>query len=495
MTDINYKIDLEIIEKYSKSLLMKIDENFENILFRNLFKFSILRFELKVAKMKIAKLLRKIEALKNNDPELRNKKELYNLINSYLGVSEIEKKKFGEVFTPFKLIEEMLNTLPKEVWSNPHLKWGDFANGIGNFPAVVLSKLMKGLELWEPDQEKRYKHIVEEMLYVCDISPKNMFIYLMIFDPNNKYKMNFYTGSFLEEGFDNHMKNVWGIDKFDIIIGNPPYNMPFKFNTGQGTTGNYIWDKFVIKSINMLNVDGYLNFVHPPGWRKPPSLKSKNKDILKLMLGLQIHYLEIHNVEDGLKIFNAGTSYDFYLLQNKKVYKETTIKGDDGKVYNVNLREWQFIPNSNFDIINNLLATDNDIKCPIIYNRTNYGADKKHVSRVKDDVYMYPVVHATNKSGVRYVYSSVNDKGHYGIKKVIFGDSGINDVVIDINGDYAMSQHAMAIEIENIQEGDKLKKILLSDNFQNILKSLSWSNYGIEWKIFTYLKKEFWKEF
>jgi len=122
---------------------------------------------------------------------VQNILKIQELINSYLGISTIEKRLLGEVFTSFKLVSEMLDTLPKEVWSNPKLKWGDFANGIGNFPAVAIQRLMEGLKEWEPDDEKRYKHIIENMIYVCDISPKNMFIYLMIFDPDNKYKMNF----------------------------------------------------------------------------------------------------------------------------------------------------------------------------------------------------------------------------------------------------------------------------------------------------------------
>ena len=70
----------------------------------------------------------------------------------------------------------MLNTLPAEVWSNPNLKWLDPANGTGPFPAVVIYKLMKGLESWEPDADKRYKHIIENMIYVCELQPKNMFL-------------------------------------------------------------------------------------------------------------------------------------------------------------------------------------------------------------------------------------------------------------------------------------------------------------------------------
>jgi hypothetical protein len=40
----------------------------------------------------------------------------------------------------------MLDQLPKEVWSDPTLKWLDPANGIGNYPVVAYYKLMDGLK-------------------------------------------------------------------------------------------------------------------------------------------------------------------------------------------------------------------------------------------------------------------------------------------------------------------------------------------------------------
>ena len=47
--------------------------------------------------------------------------------------------------------------------------------------------------------------------------------------------------------------------KFDVVIGNPPYNNI----RGTKTNGNLLWDKFVIKSLNdITKIGGYLCFVH-----------------------------------------------------------------------------------------------------------------------------------------------------------------------------------------------------------------------------------------
>ena len=46
------------------------------------------------------------------------------------------KDKFGEVFTPKALIDEMMNKLKEidpSVFKNPNLKWLDPQNGTGNF--------------------------------------------------------------------------------------------------------------------------------------------------------------------------------------------------------------------------------------------------------------------------------------------------------------------------------------------------------------------------
>lgn len=75
------------------------------------------------------------------------------LINDCLKPKDIEKKKFGEVFTPMFLVNEMLDNLPNEVWSNKNLKWFDPAAGMGNFPVAVYLRLMDGLKEVIEDKE------------------------------------------------------------------------------------------------------------------------------------------------------------------------------------------------------------------------------------------------------------------------------------------------------------------------------------------------------
>lgn len=188
-------------------------------------------------------------------------KDVVRMLRDYVKVGEVEKKKFGEVMTPISLVNEMLDTLPSEVWSNPDLKWLDPANGCGVFPSVVVERLMVGLSTWQPDEDLRYKHIMENMIYVCEIQPKNMFLYLCAFDPNDEYELNVYTGSFLDQGFDDHMKNVWGVGKFDIVVGNVPYQE--SDGGGTGDSAKPLYNLFTEKSYN---ISDKIIFVIPSKW-------------------------------------------------------------------------------------------------------------------------------------------------------------------------------------------------------------------------------------
>ena len=86
--------------------------------------------------------------------------ELLKFIHDCLKPKELEKKEFGEVFTPIPLINEMLDKLPIEVWKNPELKWLDPANGMGNFMIIVYFRLFEGLKDVIIDDKLRKIHIL-----------------------------------------------------------------------------------------------------------------------------------------------------------------------------------------------------------------------------------------------------------------------------------------------------------------------------------------------
>jgi len=391
------------------------------------------------------------------------------------------QKAHGEVHTPLTLIDEMLNKLPAEVWSNPDLKWLDPAMGTGGFPIRVYDRLMDSLAEWEPDESARRKHILEQMIYGVELQAKNVVITRMILDLEGEYKLNFAAADSL--AFD-----YWGGMKFDVVVGNPPYQAP-QVASGKRGGGDQLWDKFVVLALdNLLAKNGYLCFVHPAIWRKPQAA------LWPKMSGLQMHYLEIHNTKDGQKTFNAGTRYDFYVIENKPYSEKTIVVDEIGACHSLDLREWPWLPNYAFKAIGKIIETKEN-ESRIIFNVSNYETRKSWTSETEDGEFIFPLIHTTAQSGVRYCYSSRDDNGHFGIPKVIFGDSGIYNPIIDLDGKYGMTQHAMALPVTNMDEAEKVTSILSGEIFEEILAATKWSNFQIDWRMFKFFKKDWWKEF
>jgi hypothetical protein len=418
-------------------------------------------------------------------------KDVILMLRKYVKVGEVEKKKFGEVMTPLELVKEMMATLPEEVWSNPNLKWLDPANGTGPYPTWVIFKLMRGLEKWEPNEEKRYKHIVENMIYVCELQPKNMFLYMCVVDPWDIYKLNIYTGSFLSEGFDKHMKEVWNTDKFDIIIGNPPYNDNQNSNGKRGG-GTSLWDKFVNKYFTILNENGFICNVHPNGWRG----LGKHASIGNLMKSKQILYLEIHDAQDGMRIFGAGTKYDWYTLQNCNAFKETKIKDQDGKMNTIDISKLPFIPSGMFEEIISLISNDDNDRINLLHSYSKYESRKTWMKNINTDGYKYPcVMQVSTKNEISSLWwSSTNKNGMFGIPKVISG-SMASGVIIDIEGKYGLTQHCFAIvdEVENLEN---IQKALCNPKFIKLSSMMSMvTKDRYDRNTLKVLKKDFWKKF
>jgi len=419
---------------------------------------------------------------------IKNTRELSNLIDKYLIPQELEKKSNAEVSTPFKLRQEMLDKIPKEFWTSLN-KVFEPCSGKGGFIVDIIDRFMKGLKKIIPNKKKRYKTIVEECLYFSDINPTNIYICKLLIDHNNKYKINYYEGDTLKLD----IKKKWKINNFDAIIGNPPYN-----SSGNIGTGNTIWQDFTKMSLNIfLKPNGYLLYVHPPGWRKPNTKRGKFFGLYELMTNEnQMIYLSIHGVKDGKQTFNCGTRYDWYLIQKIKNYTSTLVNDEKNININIKLDKFKWLPNYNISKIKTILADKDEEKCEIMYDRTSYGADKKNrVSKVQSDEFKYTCIHSTPKSGIRYMFSNVNNRGHFGISKVIFGESGINTPVIDMEGKYGMTHGAMAIKVDNVKEAEIICKVIEGKKFNDIIKSCLFSSFRIDWNIFKDMKKDFWKEF
>lgn len=415
---------------------------------------------------------------------IKNSKELSLLIDKYLIPQELEKKSNAEVSTPFILRQEMLDKIPIDFWKSVK-KVFEPCSGKGGFLIDIIDRFMIGLKEVIPDEKERYKTIVEECLYFNDINPTNIFICKLLVDPYNEYKLNYNEGDTLTL----NIQEKWKISGFEAVIGNPPYNLT-------ENSRHILWHLFVKKSIQywLIN-DGLLLYVHPALWRKPVSNRSKLYGLYNLMTkNNTIVYLEIHGTKDGMKIFKCGTRYDFYLLK-KKINNNfaTTIIDENGNKYITNIGNMNWLPNSNYKLIENI--TNDANKVNIIYSRSAYGNDKKWMSRKQISKYIYPCVLSTPKKEIRYMYSEHKNNGHFGINKIIFGETSVYNSFYDNDGQYGLTDGAIAIQEDDKIISDNILCAIKSDKFHKLLNACSWSNYRIEWNMIKDLNKDFWKEF
>jgi hypothetical protein len=280
--------------------------------------------------------------------------------------------------------------------------------------------------------------------------------------------------------------------KFDVVIGNPPYQAPKELEGGKkkGTIGGDLWSKFVKKSVELCKDDGYISLIHPPMWRKP------EHEIWELLNKYQILYLEIHSEEDGKKTFGAATKYDWYVIQKTEYKHPTSIMDELEQTHFLNLKDLPFLPNYNYENFWKLIAQKDEETCNVIYSRSAYGTDKAWMSKIRTEDYKYPVVHGMQKNnGITYWYSNKNNNGHFNIPKVILGWGRYQYPFVDIEGKYGMTQIVFGIAVESEKEAEGIRKAIESDHFKDIIKSTKWSSFQTEWRMFKYFKRDFWKGF
>ncbi|MCX6252933.1 MAG: hypothetical protein NTV31_00415, partial [Bacteroidia bacterium] len=70
-----------------------------------------------------------------------------------------------EVFTPPGLVNDILDFLPGDLWSNPNAKFLDPVCKSGVFLREMAKRLDKGLETTLPDKHQRINHIFKNQLY------------------------------------------------------------------------------------------------------------------------------------------------------------------------------------------------------------------------------------------------------------------------------------------------------------------------------------------
>ena len=390
-----------------------------------------------------------------------NENEIKEFIKDNLTIKKKEKDKYGEVFTPGPLVEEMLDLYPKKVWSDSSLKWLDPNAGVGNMIILVYLRLMNGLKEIIKSEKKRSNHIIKNMLYMVEINENNCRIMKEIFGSHS----NIFCADFLSEGWQ---KGVCDDKCFDCIIGNPPFQDDYAHKPGSRTLGgkNKLYERIFLKSYMLLKDGGYLAFITPDNIFSGNAMSA-----YKVLIDNQVSYI---NFNDKLQSYFPTIQQDvcYFVLQKIKPNDKTTIENTHGDTFRITLEDRPINPVKNWTthtekLLKNFLSEN---KNNAIYNRG------KSIKEYQGD--KYKIIYTPNE----FLYTN-NEKNAVGLgskKIVIFSISPKLEFKMDYEGNYGVGPNTFYIPFQTKKEGKILEKFFGSSDYKTLANATKTTRFFLK---------------
>lgn len=322
---------------------------------------------------------------------------------------------YGIVYTPDNLVDEILDLIPEKYFKMKDLTWLDIGAGKGAFSLNLYNRLIKNLSDQFENTEQCKQHIIKNMLFMIEIYPPHI-DYLKELFTN---EANIINKCFLS-------LNQYEYDKFDFIIGNPPYNIngsiktPTNNNLKKTDDGKSVYVEFINKSLNLLHEGGFLNLIIPSLW-----LKTDKANLYNTLTNLQIHKIKCLCTSDSTKAFKyqAQTPTCFFLIENQDTsdwdYKPIKIYDKIERDFiNYSLKPNNPIPINGINILKKL-QNHIDSVGSLKFNKTNTPPKKMILSETSGENCKFPNIKTCYLDGLvaNIVFNYSNIKSQYCFKK------------------------------------------------------------------------------
>ena len=334
--------------------------------------------------------------------------------------------------TPLSCVEEMVNKIPENFWKKKTLRILDPCCGCGNFMIVIFYKLL---------QYHKKDDILTKMLYFNDINEDRLNVLKQVF---NHSMLNIYNEDFLQ---------LVTKHNFDLIVANPPYAKLLP-NGKRASKNHNLIGLFIKQSLKLLKRGGFMLYITPDNWM---SFADRNT-LIGDLTQLQILYINIHVAK---KYFNkVGSSFVWYLIENKPFYKNIEVEGIwKRKNYKgfVKSEKRKYIPLYYNEIIQSILnkTIDND-ELPKFEVKTSSDlhkyTKKDLISNEKDEIHPYKLIHTPKQT----VWSSRPHKFQDGFK-VFISTTSYYGTFVDNCG---MTQSIAFIECKDEEEANTISHVL-----------------------------------
>ena len=234
--------------------------------------------------------------------------------------------------------------------------------------------------------------------------------------------------------------------RFDVIIGNPPYNPPMKEGATNNGSGNKIWHKFVEKSFEVVQEGGYIAMVTPNNWRTGKFTKSQVAKMQAMIFDNKLIWWKDANQH----FRDVNTETDAWIVQNIECDELPSI-----------IRANALLPNdmdsTKISVIKDWLKSIDD-DCYIQDIKENRSYDYSHTRGEKptDNIHIYKhvVTGSKTRKGI-YNWFSKKTQGFDSKKVIIFDSSGPNPVY-DSEGTIGCGHNARAFSVSNDQEAKEI---------------------------------------